>query len=80
MHHLWSETQMKKVKEFKIKCNDHVINSQSKIKYLGIDIDQNLSGEITVNSIIKKVNSRLKFMYRKQAAYQRKLEKLLQRL
>lgn len=57
--------KLKKVKSFKIQCNDHIIESQSKIKYLGIDIDQNLSGEITVNSIIKKVNSRLKFMYRK---------------
>ena len=57
--------KLKKHKEFKIKCNDHVIKSQSTVKYLGIDIDQHLSSETTVNSIIKKVNSRLKFMYRK---------------
>ena len=53
------------VTDFQITCHGHVIKSQSSIKYLGIDIDQNLSGEITVNDIIKKVNSRLRFMYRK---------------
>ena len=57
--------KLKKHKDFNIKCNGHVIYSQSHVKYLGIDIDQNLSGEITANSIIQKVNSRLKFMYRK---------------
>lgn len=57
--------KLKKVTNFQIQCNNHIIQSQPKLKYLGIDIDQNLSGEITVNSIIKKVNSRLKFMYRK---------------
>lgn len=69
--------KLKKVKEFQIQCNDHVIYSQSKIKYLGIDIDQNLSGEITVNSIIKKVNSRLKFMYRKASCLSTETRKTL---
>ena len=53
------------ITDFQITCHGHVIKSQNSIKYLGIDIDQNLSGEITVNNIIKKVNSRLRFMYRK---------------
>lgn len=57
--------KLKKVTNFEVKCNDHIIKSQPKIKYLGLEIDQHLSGESTVNSIIKKVNSRLKFMYRK---------------
>ena len=57
--------KLKSVSEFKIKCNSHVIKSQTSIKYLGIDLDQNLSGETTANSIIKKINSRLRFMYRK---------------
>ncbi len=44
----------KKLTNFQVKCNDHIIKSQPKLKYPGIDIDQNLSGESTVNSIIKK--------------------------
>ena len=39
------------ITDFQITCHGHVIKSQSHIKYLGIDIDQNLSGEITVNII-----------------------------
>ena len=57
--------KLKKQNDLSIKCNDHIIKSQHNVKCLGIDIDQNLSSEITVNSIIKKVNCRLKFMYRK---------------
>lgn len=57
--------KLKNVTVFQINCIGHIINSQNSAKYLGIDIDQNLSGEKTANSIIKKVNSRLRFMYRK---------------
>ena len=32
--------------------------------YLGVIIDKSLSGAITVESIVKKVNSRLKFLFR----------------
>ncbi len=47
---------LKKVKNVEVKCNDHTstIKSQPKLKYVGIDIDTNLSGESTVNSIVKK--------------------------
>lgn len=42
---------------------NHIIKSLNKT--WGLDIDQNLWVNITVNSIIKKANSRLIFMYRK---------------
>ena len=57
--------KLKTVTDFQIACHGHIIKSQSSVKYLGIDIDENLSGESIVNGIIKKVNSRLRFMYRK---------------
>lgn len=69
--------KLKQVTNFQIKCNDHVIKSQTSIKYLGLDIDQQLSGEITVNSIIKKVNARLKFMYRKANCLSLETRKIL---
>ena len=37
--------KLKKHRDFNIKCNAHAIDSQSHVKYLGIDIDQNLSRE-----------------------------------
>ena len=38
---------------------------KSEIKYLGLDIHQLLDGEITADKVIKKANSRLKFLQRK---------------
>ena len=52
---------------FCVKCNNHTIGVQKCIKYLGIYIDNMLSGEDIVNSIVKKVNQRLKFLYRNRS-------------
>lgn len=49
-----------------ISCSDKAIQSTSSVKYLGAILDQNLSGQSMVSSIIKKANARLKFLYRKQ--------------
>ena len=40
------------------------IKSTNKVKYLGVIIDNSLSGDSAVDSIVKKVNCRLKFLYR----------------
>lgn len=50
--------------DFAISCNGINIESKSFVKYLGIIIDQFLTGDFIVNSIVKKVNQRLKFLYR----------------
>ena len=57
--------KLKTIANFQINRNGHRLKSQNSINYLGIAIDQNLSGARPTNSIIKKVNSRLRFMYRK---------------
>ena len=44
--------------------DDHIIKSQESINYLGVSLDSTLSGENMVNSVIKKVVSRFKFLYR----------------
>jgi hypothetical protein len=61
-----SKCKLKKVDKFQVTCNEHIITAQSSVKYLGINIpvDKFLSGEIIINNIIKKVNSRLKFLHR----------------
>jgi hypothetical protein len=53
--------KLKQVKEFKIVCSGHIIGSTKSVKYLGLNIYDSLSGESIVNSILTKVNSRLKF-------------------
>jgi hypothetical protein len=69
--------KLRKVTKYQIQCNDHIIKSQTKLKYVGLDIDQNLSGEITVNSIIKKINSRLKCMCRKASCLSNETRKTI---
>ena len=59
-----SKRKLKKVKDFKITCKGHVVNSQKSVKYLGTMFDQDMSGTSTVDTIIKKCNSKLKFLYR----------------
>jgi hypothetical protein len=44
-----------------ISCNGIDIEAKSSVKYLGIMIDQFLSGDLIVSSMIKKVNQRLTF-------------------
>jgi hypothetical protein len=59
-----SKRKLKRVSNFQVSCNNHIISSQKSVKYLGLNIDQSLSGEVIVNNKIKKANSRLKFLYR----------------
>ena len=52
------------VGDFEVKCHDHVIKSSNQVKYLGVRIDKILKCTYIIEDIIKKVNSRLKFLYR----------------
>ena len=63
---------------FHIKCQDNVIKSSDKIKYLGLYLEQSLAGDHTVNSIIGKCALiGLKFMYRHSKALNERSRKLL---
>ena len=52
------------IKSFNVKCKSQIIKSQDSVRYLRLYIDKYMSCEKIVNSIIGKVNSRLKFLYR----------------
>ena len=52
------------LEDFKISCNGINIEAKSSVKYLEIMIEQFLSSDLIVSSIIKKVNQRLKYLYR----------------
>ena len=47
-----------------ISCNGINIESKTSVRYLGVMIDQFLSGDHVVNTILKKVHQILKFLYR----------------
>ena len=59
-----TKRKLKKVESFEVKCGNIKINNVNEVKYLGLQIDDNLSGEAAVNNVLKKSNSRLKFLYR----------------
>ena len=54
---------LKKVVSFEIKCGNTIIKNVNEVKYLGLQIIDNLSGENTVMNVLIKANSRLKFLY-----------------
>ncbi|CAL4061329.1 unnamed protein product, partial [Meganyctiphanes norvegica] len=56
--------KLNKVESFEVKCGNETIKHVKSVKYLGLQIDNDLSGISIVNEIIKKANSRLKFLYR----------------
>ncbi len=45
-HTMWIKEKTKKnVQDFEVKCNGVFIKSESTVKYLGINIDSDMSGE-----------------------------------
>ena len=52
------------MESFDVKCGNETIKNVNSVKYLGLQIDNDLAGNSIVNEIVKKVNSRLRFLYR----------------
>lgn len=61
-----SKQKLRSQSSIDISCNGTPIASTSSVKYLGITLDQNLSFCSMAESLLKKANSRLKFLYRKK--------------
>ena len=62
-----SRASLKKWSSLNIECNGVKIESNTLLKYLSSILDQTLLGETVANNVIKKVNGRFKFMYRKHS-------------
>ena len=56
--------KLRSITNFHVHCKDHIIKAQDSVRYLGLFIDNQMNCEKIVNSIIGKVNSRLKCLYR----------------
>ena len=61
-----SKIKLKSESNLNISCRGIDIKPKERVKYLGATLEQCLSGESMVKSIIQKANARLKFLYRKQ--------------
>ena len=60
-----SKRKIKRVPKLKIKYKNIQIKQHSKVTYLGCILDETMSGESIVLKVTNKINSRLKFLYRK---------------
>ena len=67
----------KKIGTLEIKYGNINIKQYSKVTYLGCELDENLSGEAMALKVINKINSRLRFLYRKNRYPSPCLKKLL---
>ena len=59
-----SNKRLAKCKELNITCNGIDIGSGSEVTYLGVTLDQNLSGSSMITKIISKCNNKITFLYR----------------
>ena len=59
-----SKWKLRKINIFSVECNGRTLKAQRSVKYLGLTLDDKLTRYATVNYIVKKVNGRLKFLYR----------------
>ena len=64
-----SKRKLKKIKTLNIRYQGIDIKQHSKVTYLGCTLDDSLSGESMAIRVINKVNSRLKFLYRKKTGF-----------
>ena len=72
-----SRPRLKAQSDWNISCEGTSIEAKDNVKYLGAVLDQCMSGENMVTSIIQKANARLKFLYRKQRFFNFETKKLL---
>jgi hypothetical protein len=79
-----TKRKLKKVSSLKVKCNNVILEAKTSVKYLGATLDQDLSGitmglaGITMGlAAVKKINSGLKFLYRKACFLGTKERKLV---
>ena len=64
-----SKIRLARTDSLKVSCDSVAIESKSKITYLGLTFDSDMYFSPMGNSVIKKVNAKLKFLYRKSAFF-----------
>jgi len=72
-----SKRKLGKIQKIEINYNGHTITGQTMVKYLGVRLDQSLTGEAMVTQVVSKVAGKLKFLYRYQHCLNRNLRKNL---
>ena len=72
-----TNSKLKKANNLNICHGNHVIEQKQSVKYLGVTLDNTLSGKSMVESILTKINGKIRFLYRKQKFLSKELRRLL---
>ena len=72
-----TKRKIKRYDDYSITSCGQTVTATKSVKYLGLEIDNVLSGELMASDIIKKVTSRLKFLYRQANYFDQKIKKTL---
>ena len=72
-----TKRQLKNQRDLDLRYGDLKIKQHSKVTYLGCILDNDLSGESMATKVLRLVNNRLKFLYRKQKFLTLSLRQLL---
>ena len=59
-----SRRKLKGAQDFRVMCDGREVKKVSSVRYLGVMLDDDLSGKVQAGSVVKKVASRLGFLYR----------------
>ena len=72
-----SKRRLQKFNTLNVVCNGNVIESKPNVTYLGVTLDQSLSGDAIASKVISKSSNKLKFLYRNTRKFNLKTKKLL---
>jgi len=72
-----SKKRLSKAKKLQVTCKGNSIESGTEVTYLGISLDQTLSGSSVATSIVRKSSNKLKFLYRITRSLDKKTKSLL---
>jgi len=72
-----SKRRLRKASTINVVCNGNNIVSKSNVTYLGVTLDQSLTGDAIATKVITKCANKLKFLYRNTRNFNLKTKKLL---
>jgi len=72
-----SKRKIKNIDRFHISCNGSDIESKQSVTYLGVTLDQSLSGVGIADKVVSKCSNKIKFLYRNARNFDLKTKKLL---
>ncbi len=76
-HTVWNKKESEEYRRLWSEIKDTAIESVSEVKYLGIKIDKTLSGEGTLDTIVKKYTGRINILYRQAGCLPKAVKRTL---